>query len=75
MKSGIIIGLLLVLLIIVLYRRISSYDSSLIDYAVQMMKDRKPSLEILKALEAKGASQNEAFDIAKEAEKRLSGAL
>ena len=75
MKSGIIIGLLLVLLIIVLYRRISSYDSSLIDYAVQMMNDRKPSLEILKALEAKGASQNEAFDIAKEAEKRLSGAL
>lgn len=33
--------------------------------AVQMMKERKPSMEILKALEAK------AFDIAKEAEKRL----
>jgi hypothetical protein len=72
MKNGIIIGLLLVLLVIVLYRRISGYDNSLVDYAVQMMKDRKPSMEILKALEAKGASQRDAFEIAKEAEKRLS---
>jgi hypothetical protein len=70
MKKGIIIGLLLVLVVLILYRRVSSYDNSLIDSAIQMMKERKPSMEILKALEAKGASQNEAFEIAKEAEKR-----
>jgi len=71
MKKSIIIGLLLAIVIIILYRRVSCYDNSLIDSAVQMMKDRKPSLEILKALEAKGASQKDAFEIAKEAEKRL----
>ena len=38
----------------------NTYDS-----AVQMMKEHKTAVEILKALEAK------AFDIAKEAEKRL----
>ena len=72
MKKGIIIGLLLVLLVIVLYRRISCYDSSLVDYAVQLMRERKPASEILKALEAKGVSEKDAFEIAKAAEKRLS---
>ena len=72
MKNGIIIGLLLVLVVLILYRRVSSYDNSLIDYATQLMKEHKTAVEILKALEAKGASQKEAFEIAKEAEKRLS---
>jgi hypothetical protein len=71
MKSGIIIGLLLVLVAIIIYKRVSSYDSSLIDYAVQMMKEHKTAMDILKALEDKGASQKDAFEIAKEAEKRL----
>ena len=72
MEKGIIIGLLLVLIAIILYKRVSCYDNSLIDSAVQMMKEHKTAVEILKALEAKGASQKEAFEIAKEAEKRLS---
>jgi uncharacterized membrane protein len=71
MKNGIIIGLLLVLVVLILYRRVSCYDNSLIDSAVQMMKEHKTATEILKALEAKGASQKEAFEIANEAEKRL----
>jgi len=72
MKKGIIIGLLLVLIVIILYRRISCYDNSLVDYAVQMMRERKPASEIIKALEAKGVSEKDAFEIAKAAEKRLS---
>ena len=71
MKNGIIIGLLLVLVVLILYRRVSSYDNSLIDYATQLMKEHKTAVEILQALEAKGASQKDAFEIAKEAEKRL----
>ena len=71
MKTGIIIGLLLAIVVIILYRRVSSYDNSLINYAVQMMKEHKPAIEILKALEARGVPQIEAFEIAKEAEKRL----
>ena len=71
-KNGIIIiGLLLVLIAIILYKRVSSYDNSLIDYATQLMKERIPATEILKALAAKGASDKDAFEIAKEAEKRL----
>jgi hypothetical protein len=35
------------------------------------MKEHKTAVEILQALEAKGASQKDAFEIAKEAEKRL----
>ena len=70
-KNGIIIGLLLVLVVLILYRRVSSYDNSLIDYATQLMKEHKTAVEILQALEAKGASQKEAFEIAKEAEKKL----
>ena len=64
-------GLLLVFIAIILYKRVSSYDNSLIDYATQLMKEHKTAVEILKALEAKGASQNEAVEIAKEAEKKL----
>jgi len=71
MKNGIIMGLLLVFIAIILYKRVSSYDNSLIDYATQLMKEHKTAVEILKALEAKGASQNEAVEIAKEAEKKL----
>jgi|688.fasta_scaffold1122284_2 hypothetical protein len=71
MKNGIIIGLLLVLVVLILYRRVSCYDNSLIDYATQLMKEHKTAVEILQALEAKGASQKDAFEIAKEAEKRL----
>lgn len=71
MKKGIIIGLLLVLLVIVLYRRISCYDNSLVDYAAQMMKERVPLTDILKALVNKGASDKDAFEIAKEAEKKV----
>jgi len=71
-KKGIIIGLLLVVLAIIMYRRVSCYDNSLVDYAAQMMKEHKTAMEILKALEAKGASQKDAFEISKAAEKRLS---
>lgn len=73
MKKGFIIGLLVLAMIIVIImcRRMSFYDNSLVDYATQLMKERVNPIEILKALEAKGASQTEAFEIAKEAEKRL----
>lgn len=72
MKKSVIIGiLLLVFLLIVVYRRISCYDNSLVDYATQLMKERVQLTEILKALVAKGASDKDAFDIAKEAEKRI----
>ena len=43
---------------------------TLVDEAVQMIKERKPGLEIIAALEAKGMSANDAFAIAKEAEQK-----
>jgi uncharacterized membrane protein len=71
-KFGIIIGLLvLAILSILLYRRVSCYESTLVDTATQMLKERIPATEVIKALEAKGASEKDAFEIAKEAAKRL----